>query len=65
MLGDNARLWEQYEQVHPRHRDVRINSNYIYCLFGLVSPDGLHWKRIDEPLLIHKGDTDNTVYYDE
>ncbi|NUQ65259.1 MAG: hypothetical protein HUU20_22560, partial [Pirellulales bacterium] len=36
-----------------------------YCLFGVTSPDGLHWKPVAEPLLIHKGDTDNTVYYDE
>ena len=65
VLTDNARLWEQYDKIHPRHRDVRINPDYIYCLFGLVSPDGLNWRRIEEPLLIHKGDTDNTVYYDQ
>ena len=65
LLSNVGPLWEQYSKIHPRHRDLRLNANYIYCLFGLVSPDGLRWKAIPEPLMIHKGDTDNTVYYDE
>ena len=64
VVANNAELWQRYEQVHPRHRDVRLGPSYIYCLFGLVSADGLNWRRIDEPLMIHKGDTDNTVYFD-
>ena len=64
VLDNVAELWQEYEKIHPRHRDVRMSPNYIYCLFGLVSPDGLNWKAIREPLTLHKGDTDNTVYYD-
>jgi hypothetical protein len=65
VLSDVGPLWEQYRKIHPRHRDLRLNHDYIYCLFGMVSPDGLAWKPISEPLMVHKGDTDNTVYYDE
>ena len=54
-----------YQKVHPRNRHVSQGPDYIYCLFGLISPDGIQWKSLPEPLLIHKGDTDNTVYYDE
>jgi hypothetical protein len=61
-VGD---YWKQYEKIHPRNRDLRITADYVYGLFGLVSADGLDWKLIPEPLVIHKGDTDNTVYYDE
>jgi hypothetical protein len=57
-------LWRRYQQIHPRHRDVRINGERVYCLFGMVSADGLNWKQVPEPLMIHMGDTDNTVYYD-
>lgn len=64
VLEDPGRWWSEYAKVHPRHRDNRLNENYIYCLFGMTSPDGLNWTPIPEPLLIHKGDTDNTVYYD-
>ena len=33
----------QYQKVHPRNRHVSLGPDYIYCLFGLVSPDGLNW----------------------
>jgi hypothetical protein len=64
VLADVAALWQQYQKVHPRNRHVSQGPDYIYCLFGLTSPDGIQWKLLPKPLLIHKGDTDNTVYYD-
>jgi len=57
-------LWEKYQRLHPRYRDNRINGEHMNCLYGMTSPDGLDWRFLPEPLLIHKGDTDNTVYYD-
>jgi len=65
MISGLDELWKQYQRIHPRHRDDRLSSTNIFCLFGLVSPDGLNWRPIKERLLIHEGDTDNTVYYDE
>lgn len=58
-------LWEKYERLHPRCRDNRVNAEHMNCLYGMTSPDGLNWQLVPEPLLVHKGDTDNTVYYDE
>jgi hypothetical protein len=57
-------LWEEYQKLHPRYRDNRIDGEHMNCLYGMTSPDGLNWKLLPEPLLIHQGDTDNTVYYD-
>jgi hypothetical protein len=65
VLAGVPALWEQYRKTHPRNRHVSQGPDYIYCLFGVTSPDGLQWKLIHEPLVIHKGDTDNTVYYDD
>jgi len=59
-------LWKRYLEMHPAHRDDRLGGPHdIDCLWGMVSPDGLHWEMIKETLLINKGDTDNTVYYDD
>lgn len=57
-------LWQQYQKVHPRHRHPSLKENYITAMYGAVSPDGLQWEAIREPLFIHKSDTDATVYYD-
>lgn len=57
-------LWEKYRKLHPRYRDNRLNAEHMNCLYGMTSPDGINWKLLPEPLLIHQGDTDNTVYYD-
>ncbi len=64
ILGNTQPLWEQYQKLHPRYRDDRLSAKMINALFGMVSPDGLKWEPIPEPLMIHKGDTDNSVYYD-
>jgi len=58
-------LWEKYEKVHPRHKDLRMRSDHIYCMYGIVSPDGINWTPIPEPLMVHMSDTDTTVYYDK
>jgi hypothetical protein len=66
MLTGVEDLWKRYEaQTHPRNRDVRFGPTVMHCLFGLTSPDGVKWTHLSEPLLMHYGDTDNTVYFDE
>lgn len=64
-----AELRERYRKVHPRHRDQRVyledHQNPLDCLWGLVSPDGVNWTMLPEPLLINECDTDNAAYYDE
>ena len=63
--GKIPALWEAYQKIHPRYRDVRINGEGLTCMYGATSPDGVKWTPIKEPLFTHKSDTDTTVYYDE
>ena len=61
----NAELWERYARLHPVYRDPRIKPDKTNAMFGMTSPDGVHWKLIEKPLMTHYGDTRNTLYYDE
>jgi len=49
-------LRERPDAVDPYHRNQG--------LFGAVSPDGIHWKPIREPLVAHYSDTHNCCTYD-
>ena len=60
-----AELWKQYARLHPIYRHPIISSKRVNVLFGLTSPDGVNWKLVEKPLMIHYGDTRSTVYYDE
>ena len=62
--GDMAALWAAYQQLHPRYHEPRIYENNLHCLYAAVSPDGLNWKMLPEPLMVHQSDTDTTVYWD-
>ena len=42
-------------------RDRRPQVNWMA---GAVSPDGLHWTGLAEPLMVHFSDTLNTAYWD-
>ena len=61
---DFPSLWREYQKVHPRNRDLRLREDYISCMYAAASPDGIHWEAIREPLMVHKSDTDTSVYYD-
>lgn len=37
---------------------------YKSAMYGAVSPDGLHWTALPEPVMLVNSDTGNTVYYD-
>jgi len=56
--------WERHLRLHPRHQDPRVTPDNICYMYGAVSPDGVRWKAIHEPLMMHWSDTDTTVYYD-
>jgi hypothetical protein len=62
--SERPALWEAYQKIHPRHRDVRLNEKRLYCMYGVVSPDGIQWTPIREPLMVHMSDTDTSIYYD-
>lgn len=57
-------LWKSYQQINRRYRDTRLGPEYMSCMYGAVSPDGLNFKLIHAPLFIHMSDTDTNAYYD-
>ena len=62
--------WEAFERKHPGQADSMARRNdvggfrCVVGVFGAVSPDGIHWRQLDEPLMIQHADTMNTCYYD-
>ena len=62
--SERTTLWEKYSKLHPRYRDMRLRENHFGCIYAAVSPDGIHWKPIPRPLMVHWSDTDTSVYYD-
>ena len=64
-VSENAALWAAYQQQHPRHQEPRITESKLHCLYAAVSPDGIHWTALPEPLMVHQSDTDTTVYWDD
>jgi hypothetical protein len=59
-------LWEEHEKLHPRYKyDHRLGKHNFHCMYAAVSPDGLTWKAVPDPLFVHVSDTDTTVFWDE
>ena len=62
--------WAAFEKKYPGEADTvappagRGGLSRVFGFFGAVSPDGLHWKSLSEPLMIQHADTQNTCYYD-
>lgn len=62
--------WTAFEQKYPGEADSMARRpdvggyRCVFAFFGAVSPDGLHWKSLPEPLMIQHADTLNTCYYD-
>jgi len=62
--------WEAFEGKYPGEADTMARRpdiggyRCVFAVFGAVSPDGIHWKAIPEPLMIQHADTMNTCYYD-
>lgn len=46
-------------------RHQRTDIGHLYGIKGAVSPDGVHWKAIDEPLVVEHSDTQIIACYDE
>ncbi|MEW6751264.1 MAG: hypothetical protein AB1505_09845 [Candidatus Latescibacterota bacterium] len=57
-------LWRGYASLHPRYRDERITALRVPALYAAVSADGLGWRGVAEPLMVHYSDTDTTVRWD-
>ena len=59
------KIYEEYKRKRPHDIDPVFDvRGRIDALFGAVSADGLYWKLIEEPFLLHMADNPNTMYYD-
>lgn len=62
--------WAAFEKKYPGEADPMARRpdvggfRCVFGFFGAVSPDGLHWRSLPEPLMIQHADTMNTCYYD-
>jgi hypothetical protein len=62
--------WNTYAAKYPDEVDTMARRQdvggyrCVVGVFGAVSPDGLHWTTLPEPLMIQHADTQNTCYYD-
>ncbi|MEW6755215.1 MAG: hypothetical protein AB1505_30180, partial [Candidatus Latescibacterota bacterium] len=59
-----ARLTDWYYTIHPRSRHAALEFKNARAMYGAVSPDGLRWTPLPEPLLPHFSDTLVTLYRD-
>ncbi|MFA6240059.1 MAG: hypothetical protein WC655_03975, partial [Candidatus Hydrogenedentales bacterium] len=48
----------------PRALFLSGEKDAVSCLRGSVSPDGIRWTTLPEPLVVEYSDTLNTAYYD-
>jgi len=62
--------WEAFADKYPgeinftARRQPMGGYRLVCALCGAVSPDGIHWRNLPEPLLVDHCDTQNTCYYD-
>ncbi|MGI6404395.1 MAG: hypothetical protein ACOX0K_09395 [Oscillospiraceae bacterium] len=52
------------DALDPKGFTVLNDKPYVKGLYGAVSPDGIHWKCIEEPLMVQPSDTLNTCVWD-
>jgi hypothetical protein len=59
--------YEKYKNRRPQDCDwksERLDAGLLLGVQGAVSPDGLHWTRIPQPLVMAHSDTQVVAYYD-
>ncbi len=60
-----AAIYETFKRERPYDIDPVFDvRGRIDALFGAVSADGLYWKPIEKPFLLHMSDNPNMMYYD-
>jgi len=63
-----ALLRERPDDVDPTAIIVKPDSDgpiIKYARYAAVSPDGVNWKVLPEPLMIIRSDAQNVIYYDQ
>ncbi len=63
---DKLRILKQFQETRPDdiYPTAGDELEHLSGMYGAVSPDGVHWKSIPGPLVIHYSDTMNVVHYD-
>ncbi len=65
-IDPSASSSERYKLIHLDKVPLQVvngrQSNSF--LFGAVSPDGIHWKRLTDPVIKHTSDTQSVMSYD-
>lgn len=62
--------WAAFEKMYPGEADSMARRpdiggfRCVFAVFGAISPDGIRWTSLPEPLMIQHADTLNTCYYD-
>lgn len=62
--------WDAFAAKYPGEVDTMARRTdvggyrCVVAVFGAVSPDGLHWTSLPEPLMVQHADTQNVCYYD-
>lgn len=63
--GPDGAYFRHYLETRPEDVDpVLWRRGGLAGIYGATSPDGLHWKLIEEPLVLTMADNPNTAYYD-
>jgi hypothetical protein len=65
-IDPTAKPDERYKMIHLDRAPLQtVNGKQINAfLFAAVSPDGIQWKRLPEPLIKHTSDTQSVAAYD-
>ncbi|MCX6624338.1 MAG: hypothetical protein NTY38_25405 [Acidobacteria bacterium] len=65
-IDPTARPAERYKMLHLDRVPLQEHNGKQWeaFLFGAVSPDGIHWTRLPEPIIKHTSDTQSVAEYD-
>ncbi len=65
-IDPNANSAERYKMIHLDKVPLQVvNGRQLNAfVFGAVSPDGIHWQRLAQPLIKHTSDTQSVAAYD-
>jgi len=58
--------FEQYKKTRPWSvLATEMDPGKVHAILGAVSPDGLHWTQLPDPIGVEPSDTQVIAYYDE
>ena len=65
-IDPTANSAERYKMIHLDKVPLQVlNGKQLESfIFGAVSPDGIHWRRLPQPLVKHTSDTQSVAAYD-